>query len=367
MFVDDSSEEDFNPDCECDETPGINVDLDDAVQIQDESPQASATCTKTLKAGKKKVCSKKRALSKAERKSLKERLQGVDLQLLWHQITCKLNETVVSENDSDSKSKEDSFSSNSTCIDNGLVAQVLSASTADNLDNIVVHLRDLFIYLYSKYDGPKSKDKYCAFQLEWHKHCSAFLLDSTSSMDDIGLPVSENKDLARSCADWVKFCDKAGVNQESRNRVMMVMCAAVYNFLLQRVSQFIKEEIVGEQSANNATSYEDSDDVLYRFCGAALASMLHSRYKLIRTCPLERKDAVSMEISLLQSVNSKEKSHIPNYLQYRDRGFMYFPSESFLPFLRAVDKSVKKYTNPDCFQHHGSQLVEVSIYLSVYI
>ena len=108
-----------------------------------------------------------------------------------------------------------------------------------------------------------------------------------------------------------------------------VHCAAVYNFLLQRVSQFIKEAIVGEQSAADTAASTDSDDVLYHFCGASLASMLHSRYKLIRTCPLERKDAISQEISLLQSINSKGKSHIPNYLQYRDRGFMYFPSEQF--------------------------------------
>ena len=127
------------------------------------------------------------------------------------------------------------------------------------------------------------------------------------------------------------------------------------------MSQFIKKEIIGEQSASDTSASADSDDVLYRFCGAALASMLHSRYQLIRTCPLGKKDAVSQEISLLQSVNSKEKSHIPNYLQYRDRGFMYFPGEQFLPFLRAVDRNVRQYTNPECFQQHGSQLVEVCI------
>lgn len=101
------------------------------------------------------------------------------------------------------------------------------------------------------------------------------------------------------------------------------------------------------------------DDVLYRFCGAALASMLHSRYKHIQTCPLERKDAISQEISLFQSINSKVKSHIPDYLQYHDRGFMYFSSEQFLPFLRVLDKNVRQYTNPDCFRRYGSQLVEV--------
>ena len=124
-------------------------------------------------------------------------------------------------------------------------------------------------------------------------------------MDTVEIPESGNKDLAGRRLDWIKFCEKVGVNQEARNRVMMELSAAVYNFLLHRVTQFIKEEIVGEKSSIDAAASADSDDVLYRFCGAALASMLHSRYKLIRTCPLERKDAISQEISLLQCINSK--------------------------------------------------------------
>ena len=43
-----------------------------------------------------------------------------------------------------------------------------------------------------------------------------------------------------------------------------------------RVSQFVKGKIVGEQSASDTVASADSDDVLYRFCGPALASMLHS-------------------------------------------------------------------------------------------
>lgn len=70
------------------------------------------------------------------------------------------------------------------------------------------------------------------------------LLSKGISMDTIGLPESENKVLAERCVEWVQLCYKAGVDQETSNHVMMVMCAAVYNVLLQRVSQFIKEEII---------------------------------------------------------------------------------------------------------------------------
>ena len=73
---------------------------------------------------------------------------------------------------------------------------VLSASRANSLDSIVVHLRDTLVHVYSKYDGCQTKEKYCAFQLEWHKHCSVFLLDKTLSMDAARLPESDNKYLA---------------------------------------------------------------------------------------------------------------------------------------------------------------------------
>ena len=75
----------------------------------------------------------------------------------------------------------------------------------------------------------------------------------------------------------------------------------------------------------------------------------------MQTCPLEKKYIIS-QITLLQAINSKCKSHIPEYLQYRDRGYMYFPTELFLPFLRAVDTCVRKCTNPSLY---GSQIVEV--------
>ena len=50
--------------------------------------------------------------------------------------------------------------------------------------------------------------------------------------------------------------------------------------------------------------------------------MLHRRYKQIRDA--SNKNLMSIEISILQAINSKDKSDIPDYLKYRDSGFMYF-------------------------------------------
>ena len=44
--------------------------------------------------------------------------------------------------------------------------------------------------------------------------------------------------------------------------------------------------------------------------------MLHCRYKTI-SC-LSNKNLMSIEISILQAVNTKDKSDVPQYLQYQD-------------------------------------------------
>lgn len=115
------------------------------------------------------VSGEERALSKCERKRLCERQCDVDSPLLWHQITCKLTEITVSGSDSDSSTDPDSASH-----DHRLVAMMVSASTAGTLNSFIVHLHDIFVRVYSKWDCCKIREKYRAFQLEWHKHAVPF-------------------------------------------------------------------------------------------------------------------------------------------------------------------------------------------------
>jgi len=64
---------------------------------------------------------------------------------------------------------------------------------------------------------------------------------------------------------------------------------------------------------------EESEDVNYRFGGAALASMLKTRYNKMKISTNLNQDQVSLEISILQRISiheEKDKSHIPDYLKY---------------------------------------------------
>jgi hypothetical protein len=112
--------------------------------------------------------------------------------------------------------------------------------------------------------------------------------------------------------------------------------------------------------ASTSASYVDGDDVYYRFGGSTLASMLKLRYKNIRKCHTERAEIISLEISILQAINTKEKSSMPDYLKYRDNGFMYSPHHNFIPFFKAVDDIVKEVVTIKGFEEHGDQLVKVN-------
>ena len=88
--------------------------------------------------------------------------------------------------------------------------------------------------------------------------------------------------------------------------------------------------------------------------------MLHAQYKKQDTCKLEQKGSFNREIKILQCIKCSDKSHIPYELQYRDRGYMYFPSEGFLEFLKEVDACVLENANEKALQQYGSKLIEVT-------
>jgi len=65
---------------------------------------------------------------------------------------------------------------------------------------------------------------------------------------------------------------------------------------------------------------------------------------------------LSQEISLLQAINCKDKTNVPGYLRYWDRGFMYFPDKVFFLLLREVDTVVKAVVNFDGLKKEGDNL-----------
>jgi len=136
---------------------------------------------------------------------------------------------------------------------------------------------------------------------------------------------------------------------------MITLSSAVYSFLLDHVERFQRRLI----EPKNVVVATDDDDVYFRFGGATLCSMLHALYKQIKDCSEHQRDILCQKITILQAVNIKDKSCIPGYLKYRDRGYMYFPDPVFLPYLHKVDTVLKQVVNSKGLDEHGANLIKV--------
>ncbi len=103
---------------------------------------------------------------------------------------------------------------------------------------------------------------------------------------------------------------------------MINVSSAIYDMLLReadkQIANITATTDTSNHDADSKSLISDEDDVYFRFGGGALASMLHRRYNDIRKCDDGKRDIISLEITVLHAINTKDKSSIPAHLKYRD-------------------------------------------------
>lgn len=137
---------------------------------------------------------------------------------------------------------------------------------------------------------------------------------------------------------------------------MVSVCACVYNYMMKTLAEKLKLE---HQEAPSTCVPDKPDEVYYKFCGGALASMLHTRYEKIKSAP-GKNNSIYTEINILKAIECTDKSVIPASLQYRDKGHV-FSRSIISPFLKAIDNCILKVTNLQSLEKHGKNLVEVAM------
>ena len=243
---------------------------------------------------------------------------------------------------------------------NAQLQEFCSAVNSHELCFFVEHLRDTFVALYK--ECSTIKERYLHFQIKWQQYCSYFLVTNNSELSNLGLlpqdPAAEKVVKTRALLHqlWLKH----KLNKSDGKTFLILLCSSVFNEFLIQCHSVIQPE----NEVCDLDSEIESDDVYYRFGGAAIASLLHGRYENIKTCTLQQKDQVSKEITLLQklSIHDKDKKgYLPEYLKYRDEGHMYFPCQELLPFLKTLDSRVKEITNYNNFTKEGCSLLSGSL------
>ena len=276
-------------------------------------------------------------MNKKERDSLVVSIRDVDLSTLSAAVQDKLKEKLTIPD-------RLKHLSNKLCENEAL------------LEAIIMTHCDLFVSIYN--DCKKGPESHMNFQLRWHQHCSAFLLGSEHSLSVIKLQEYNECTIEETRHKWLEFTETNGVPVPESNPIMITVSAVIYNFLLEHVAHFQTDK----ETSTSSVVLADSDDVHYRFGGAAICDMLHLRYKQIKSCTDEHRDMLSQEISVLQAMNTKDKTKMPGYLQYWDHGYMYFPDPCFLPCNEKIDTLVKGIVDSDGLQHKGDDLIKVSMH-----
>ena len=300
------------------------------------SKKTTSERCKTKQEGERKTTRRRHVLNKTEKKNVLARISSTSNE----EITLK--------------------SLSSTTKEVSVVSELLKAFcdsvTPVALSFFTEHLKETFLRLYE--ECSTLKERYLQFQLKWHSHCSYFLVLKNSELTDIGLhpsdPLAVKVVTVRS--EWHKVCSSYSVNSDTAKTFLISYFSATYNELLQQCQNVIKPA----EPIQVAAVHEDTDNVYYRFGGGAIADMLKTRYNKMKTSSKD-KDQVSLEITVLQKLSvhmENDKIDIPAYLKYRDEGYMYFPCQELLPFLKAVDVKTKEHTNVSQFSEQGTEFVK---------
>ena len=237
------------------------------------------------------------------------------------------------------------------------IGSFCSSVDLKGLSFLAQHLQESFVRLYN--DCSSEKEHYLQFQIKWHRHCSYLLVEKNYQLTQLGLhpddPISREVFMVRS--QWYKLKVQHSLGNVASHTFLTLFCSCVFENLLQechKVMQTFKKSADVQKDP-----VADSEDVYYRFGGAAIASMLHSKYEKLKQHSGDDKQ-LSEETTILQKLSihkEQEKEHIPNSLKYHDKGHMYFPCKELLPLVKEVDVSSKKYTNVESFKKHGSELL----------
>ncbi|KAJ7374192.1 hypothetical protein OS493_007265 [Desmophyllum pertusum] len=200
------------------------------------------------------------------------------------------------------------------------------------------------------------------FQLLLVGFCRKF---STLASECFALPDKANRKAAFSVA-WMKllsnFQPGKAIQQRSIIERFLVgqqfdaeVVHAVVSVVHEMVYHIIHAQIQSKKSATTSEARTsklnpETDDTLYRYCGAALHRMIKLRKETLKQkkgrakLSSQRQPIMELELALLEELTMKDKSSVPQSLKNLDEGNLVFPRTELLPFLKQVDNNVREFT-----------------------
>ena len=111
-----------------------------------------------------------------------------------------------------------------------------------------------------------------------------------------------------------------------------------------------------------AVGTSPSDEAsLHMICGWALKSVIDKVSQQSKRQPMEPECVEMLRILHLLKLPNDQKIHLPDIVQYLDRGDLTFMRITLFPWMFAVEERMVLNLNMTSYQRYGEKLFEVSI------
>lgn len=190
----------------------------------------------------------------------------------------------------------------------------------------------------------KGKDKYANLYLTWLNYITSFTCRSQQSLVTL-------------CTLSLLF---GGYGSEIQPETQRTVIACILHGIQEGIQSQMATKIKEVESEPSMLELPGDDTALYRISGWALKSTIDLTMKALKQ---ENTREVQHQLDLLNSLKRPNagKATLPSGAQYLDRGGLTFMQPSLLPWLCAVEKSMKMFLNQEGYKKYGKDIFSVSL------
>ena len=245
--------------------------------------------------------------------------------------------------------KEDVLAYVQKVVPSRLFSQLFPARAAfwkcllpDKIQTLVYSAVSKYITLYQ--ECGKGADKNTELYLKWLQYERTLVCKSLRDTDSIvDADESIDEDTKRTVVTLIMNEVFSGVTQQMAKEIEHPSSTSTYTEELEAVGTSPSDEVS-----------------LHRICGWALKSVIDKVSQQSKRQPMEPECVEMLRILHLLKLPNDQKIHLPDAVQYLDRGGLTFMRITLFPWMFAVEERMVLNLNMTSYQRYGEKLFEVS-------
>lgn len=212
----------------------------------------------------------------------------------------------------------------------------------DKIQTLVYSAVSKYITLYQ--ECGKGADKNTKLYLQWLQYERTLVCKSLRDSDSI--VDTDNR-----------------IDEDTKRTVVTLIMNEVFSGITQQMAKEIEHSSTMSTCTEEleATSTSPSDEVsIHRICGWALKSVIDKVTQQSKRQATEPECVEMLRILRLLKLPNDQKIHLPDAVQYLDRGGLTFMRMTLFPWMFAVEERMVLNLNTTSYQRYGEKLFEVS-------